>query len=115
MMRADEETKKELKGYLSVLQKLGVEKIDAAFSGSGDEGYINDVIFTPELSKESGFNLQDFNELIYDYLDPANVGDWVNNEGGFGEIRIEVATGKVTGTINFNVTTYETEPLKDQL
>jgi hypothetical protein len=115
MIGEDDETKQELKGHLSVLQKLGVKTIDVAFSGGGDEGQINEVIYTPELDKSAIINQQKFEDLLYDYLDPAKVGDWVNNEGGFGEIKIDVATGKVTGEISFNFTDCNTEPFKDKL
>jgi hypothetical protein len=114
-METDEESKAVIKQHLAVLKEIGIEKIDIAFSGYGDEGPISEVIFSPSLPKNSGFDLSQFDDDLYDYLDPARVGDWVNNEGGFGEIQIDVATGKLTGNINFNETTYTTEPLEDQL
>jgi hypothetical protein len=117
MIGEDDKTKQELRGHLGVLKVLGVEKVDVAFSGSGDEGFVNEVIYSPAIPKEMAANFpeSDFQDLLYDYLDPARVGDWINNEGGFGEIQIDVATGKVTGNINFNRVEYDTEPLEDKL
>lgn len=114
-MFGEESEKSALKEKLPVLRALGVEKVHVAFSGYGDEGSIEEVIFEPELEPGCPFKKDGFENLLYDYLDPARVGDWVNNEGGFGEIEIEVKTGKVTGNINFNETTYTTEPIEDQL
>jgi hypothetical protein len=116
MIGEDDENKQELKGHLGVLQKMGVKTVDVAFSGSGDEGFVNEVIYSPAIPKEMAANFPEstFQDLLYDYLDPAKVGDWVNNEGGFGEIQIDVATGKVTGSISFNFTDCNTEPFNDQ-
>lgn len=112
-IRVDEAVKTELREQLLVLKGMGVKKVDVSYSGSGDEGYINDVIFTPPVDKyERPHRLDD---LLYDYLDPAHIGDWVNNEGGFGEISINLETGKVTGKVNFNELTYTTTKLTDQL
>lgn len=112
-IRAEEETKRELTEQLLILKGAGVKKVDVAYSGSGDEGYVNDIIFTPELGAR--FDKNRLEELLYNYLNPAHVGDWVNNEGGFGEISIDLETGKVKGTVNFNETTYTTTKLSDQL
>lgn len=111
-IRANDGVKQALREQLLVLKGMGVKKVDVAYSGSGDEGYINDVVLTPPAE---GFNTSPLFDLLYDYLDPAHVGDWVNNEGGFGEISIDLETGKTKGTVSFNETTYTTTKLTDQL
>ena len=112
-IRADESTRKELREQLLILKGLGVKKVDVAYSGSGDEGYVNDVILTPEIKDYPKSRLFD---LLYDYLDPAHVGDWVNNEGGFGELTINLETGKIRGSVSFYETTVSSETkLTDQL
>lgn len=113
-IRADDGTRSELRQQMLALKGAGVKKVDVAYSGSGDEGYVNDVVFTPTLGQD--FDKSRLEELLYEYLDPAHVGDWVNNEGGFGEISIDLETGKVTGSVSF----YETKvasssKLTDQL
>lgn len=115
MIGETEEDKKELKEQLSKLATLGILKVDVSFSGSGDEGSIEEIIFTPELPDDTEFDRNKFDEILYDYLDPAKVGDWVNNEGGRGEIQIDVPTGTVTGTIGFYESVLNSEPFNDQL
>jgi hypothetical protein len=115
MNNMNNETKAKLKEYLPILKRLGVKTVEVAFSGYGDEGNINEVVFIPELNKENWFDHSNFDDVLYEYLDPASVGDWINNEGGFGTISINVETGKIQGEINFNETTYTTAPLNDQL
>jgi hypothetical protein len=112
-IRADNETRRALREQLLILKGMGVTKVDVAYSGSGDEGYVNDVIFTPEIKDYPKDRL---NDILYDYLDPAHVGDWVNNEGGFGELTINLETGKVKGSVSFYETTVSSETkLSDQL
>lgn len=115
MIGETEEDKKELKEQLGKLASLGILKVDVAFSGSGDEGNLEEVILTPELPEGAEFDQNKFEEILYDYLDPARVGDWVNNEGGRGEISIDVPTGTVTGTIGFYESVLNSEPFNDQL
>lgn len=87
------------------LKDLGIKRIEVGFSGSGDSGDIDDVYFNTyddlDISSEvinafkekSGVDIdneiRDFAwEIINDKVD--TVGDWVNNEGGFGTIQIDV-------------------------
>lgn len=112
-IRADQQTRNELRRQILTLKGLGVKKIDVSYSGSGDEGYVNEVVFTPELKD---FDRERLNDVLYDYLDPAHVGDWVNNEGGFGELSIDLETGKVKGHVSFYETSISsTDKLSDQL
>lgn len=111
-IRADNMVRNELRQEILALKGLGVTRVDVAYSGSGDEGFINEVILTPPVP---GFNTSRLHNLLYDYLDPAHVGDWVNNEGGFGEISINLETGRVTGDVNFNEMTSTQTKLTDRL
>jgi hypothetical protein len=111
-IRADENIRRELRDQLLVLKGLGVKEVDVSYSGSGDEGYVNGVVLTPTIE---GFDDSRLQDLLYDYLDPAHVGDWVNNEGGFGEIKISLETGRVKGVVNLNEVSYKTTKLTDQL
>lgn len=114
----DESKKKasaELKQHLAALLELKIQTVHVAFSGYGDEGSITEIIYNPELPEGNSFDRSGFDEALYNYLDPAHVGDWVNNEGGFGTIEINVKTGKIKGEINFNETTYSTEKYSDTL
>jgi hypothetical protein len=113
-IRSDDGVKQALREQLLILKGMGVKKVDVAYSGSGDEGYVNDVVCTPPLERSQVITRLE--ELLYDYLDPAHVGDWVNNEGGFGELTISLETGKVRGSVSFYETTVSSETkLTDQL
>ena len=85
------------------LKDLGVKSIMINFSGSGDSGDIDDVEYTdmngtsswsnnyigPDTSNELDNEISD---LFYDFVDEqaCRHGDWVNNEGGYGTMIINV-------------------------
>jgi len=82
------------------IKDKGVSRININFSGSGDSGDVDDIEYyqgDEEISsaiqiKESDENvLRDF---AYDIISSKvdTVGDWVNNEGGFGNIEINTET-----------------------
>jgi hypothetical protein len=91
----------------------GVNRININFSGSGDSGDIDDIEYyqgDEEISsaievKESDENvLKDFAyDIICSKVD--TVGDWVNNEGGFGNIEINTETNHYT--LNYSQRTTE--------
>lgn len=112
-IRSNREIRRQLREQLLILKGMGVTKVDVAYSGSGDEGYVNDVVLTPEMK---GYENRQLSEILYDYLDPAHIGDWVNNEGGFGQLTINLETGKVRGSVSFyeQIVSQETK-LTDQL
>jgi hypothetical protein len=95
----------ELNQILSVVRAdtpSGTVTID--FCGSGDEGAVSDVSLTggkltPEIEKK----LEDWADRIFDLIET----DWYNNDGGDGEIEIDIATGKATWEVYYNVTERE--------
>lgn len=115
-----------LQRVLPVLRELGTERVCVSFDGSGDSGSIWDIGFTPELAGaeplvsirtstrefdndtrswrriagDEDKPLQEaISELTYDYLEETNV-DWYNNDGGYGELTIDVAAGTVAIDVN---------------
>jgi hypothetical protein len=115
-----------LRRVLPVLQELGTQEVCVSFDGSGDSGSIEDIAFHPELEGDpplvsirkprrvydegSGSWLQSseeeeaplkvaIEELTYDYLDETDV-DWYNNDGGYGDLIIDVTRGTVELTVN---------------
>lgn len=79
------------------LKDLSINLIEINFSGGGDSGDIDDVNFYSDGKlirlNEENKDLHDFIEefswsLIYKTAD--TVGDWVNNQGGYGNIEIDV-------------------------
>jgi hypothetical protein len=110
----------EMTGLLLKLADLGVTGIKIFYSGSGDSGDIDDVVYT--TTKEAAFNnimnLSNYGEgILYladldgelrdDLIDFANekilndLEDWWNNDGGYGVMIIKIPSGEyeITNTI----------------
>lgn len=121
-----------LRRVLPLLRDHGVSEVTVEFDGSGDSGSIQAIHYDVDSFDENGIYLevaevqQVFNqderrwintrieshktlgkaidELTYDYLSESDV-DWYNNDGGFGELVINV----VEGTVSLEVSTRYTE------
>ena len=106
-------TENEMTGLLLKLADLGVTGIKIFYSGSGDSGDIDDVVYT--TTKEASFydimNLSNHGEdVLYlatldgylrdDLIDFANekilngIEDWWNNDGGYGVMLIKIPSGQ---------------------
>jgi hypothetical protein len=106
-------TENEMTGLLLKLADLGVTGIKIFYSGGGDSGDIDDVVYT--TTKEAAFNdimnlstygegilhLADLDGELRDQLiDFANekilndLEDWWNNDGGYGVMNIKIPSGK---------------------
>jgi len=113
-------TENEMTGLLLQLADLGVTGVKIFYSGSGDSGDIDDVVYT--TTKEAAFNnimnLSNYGECILyladldgelrdDLIDFANekilndLEDWWNNDGGYGVMIIKIPSGEyeITNTI----------------
>jgi len=106
-------TENEMTGLLLKLADLGVTGIKIFYSGGGDSGDIDDVLYT--TTKEASFNdimnLSTYGEdILYladldgylrdDLIDFANekilndLEDWWNNDGGYGVMLIKIPSGE---------------------
>ena len=107
-------TENEMTGLLLQLADLGVTGIKIFYSGSGDSGDIDDVVYT--TTKEASFDnimslrnygeedtlyLQNLDfELRDNLIDFANIKilnnleDWWNNDGGYGVMLIKIPSGQ---------------------
>ena len=106
-------TENEMTGLLLQLADLGVTGIKIFYSGSGDSGDIDDIVYT--TTKEASFddimnlnsygenllNLQTLDDELSDKIkDFANekilndLEDWWNNDGGYGTMLIKIPSGK---------------------
>jgi hypothetical protein len=107
-------TENEMTGLLLKLADLGVTGIKIFYSGGGDSGDIDDIVYT--TTKEASFNdiinltagygedvlyLQNLdNELADKIKDFANekilndLEDWWNNDGGYGVMLIKIPSGQ---------------------
>ena len=106
-------TENEMTGLLLKLADLGVTGVKIFYSGSGDSGDIDDVVYT--TTKEVNFN--DINNLtnygenalyltnldhdlkdeISDFADQKilnDIEDWWNNDGGYGAMLIKIPSGQ---------------------
>lgn len=106
-------TENEMTGLLLKLADLGVTGIKIFYSGGGDSGDIDDIVYT--TSKEAAFNnimnlpshgedvlyLQNLNDELADKIKYfANekilndIEDWWNNDGGYGVMLIKIPSGQ---------------------
>ena len=119
-------TENEMTGLLLQLADLGVTGIKIFYSGSGDSGDIDDVVYT--TTKEVNFNdinnLTNYGEnalyltnLDHDLKDEItdfatsklldDIEDWWNNDGGYGNLLIKIPSGQYE--INNTIYTTDTE------
>ena len=106
-------TENEMTGLLLQLADLGVTGIKIFYSGSGDSGDIDDVVYT--TTKEASFDdintLSSYGEnslyltnLDHDLKDEITefatsklldeIEDWWNNDGGHGNLLIKIPSGQ---------------------
>ncbi len=123
-----------LRRILPTLRDQGVRTVSVRFDGSGDDGSIDSVeygevaitppsIFVDVDMVHRSFNGREWttNQVVErmnlsraieavtgDYLDETGV-DWYNNDGGFGELTIDVEEGSVSLEVNVRYTESTTE------
>ena len=106
-------TENEMTGLLLQLADLGVTGIKIFYSGGGDSGDIDDIVYT--TTKEAAFNnimnlpshgedvlyLQNLDDELADKIKDFaneeilnNLEDWWNNDGGYGVMIIKIPSGK---------------------
>lgn len=119
-------TENEMTGLLLQLADRGVTGIKIIYSGGGDSGAIDDIIYTTEevtfledlenldQYSENVLNLRDLSTSFYSDIEDFatsqlldNIEDWWNNEGGFGTVLISIPSGHYK--INNNIYFTETE------
>lgn len=123
-----------LRRILPVLRDHGVREVTVSFDGSGDSGSIEDVNYggvqiepasimvdvevvhrafqsgrwvTDHVLERTDLNTA-IETLTDDYLSETGV-DWYNNDGGFGELAIDVAEGTVALEVSVRFTDSSTE------
>lgn len=125
-----------LRRLVPVLRDLNVEHVTVSFDGGGDSGAIHDISFVPDIARESidaatvnllatehFFDDGQWRSLVtpsqvpvttaiealtYDYLEETGV-DWHNDDGGFGELQINVRDHTVALDVNVRYTRSELE------
>jgi len=119
-------TENDMTGLLLQLADLGVTGIKIIYSGGGDSGAIDDIIYTTEKVtnfedleildqySEDILNLRDLSTSLYSDIEDFatsklldNIEDWWNNEGGYGTVLIAIPSGNYK--INNNIYISNTE------
>lgn len=133
-----------LRRLLPLLREQNIDSISVRFEGCGDCGSIEEISYFPneksdvqnrqiqyqkigrslvanvgwvkQLEEVSGSVNQAVEDLTYDYLEETGV-DWYNNDGGYGELTIEVIDGTVSLGVDVRYTdaTNEFESQRDIL
>ena len=90
---------------LRELKDLGIVRVQVHYSGGGDDGCIDstDAYILDENGKEKWNRdivpddfLGIFEEVLYNFISRNVEWDWVNNDGGYGSLEINVDTGDLT-------------------
>tara|TARA_R100001015_G_C4631670_1_gene194389 strand:+ start:1196 stop:1606 length:411 start_codon:yes stop_codon:yes gene_type:complete len=90
---------------LKKLRDLNVSKLEISYSGGGDDGCIDNWgVYTIDQNGEERYShdisvtsfADAFDDYIYELLSSVIEWDWVNNEGGYGCLTINVENGDVT-------------------
>ena len=119
-------TENNMTGLLLQLADLGVTGIKIIYSGGGDSGAIDEIIYTTEKVtnfedlesldqySENVLNLRDLSTSLYSDIEDFatsklldNIEDWWNNDGGYGTVLIAIPSGNYK--INNNIYFTETE------
>lgn len=95
------------------LVRLGVGEVKIEYSGSGDEGFINDVTATglggdSDLEISVGDLHGSLENWAYGVLEEHHPG-WEINEGSDGNIVLNVSTRKATLNYNENIVAQRSE------
>ena len=88
------ETKLKKNLAVQVIKDHNITTIEVIYSGGGDDGCIDEVNFTDhnEEAVTYPFNKEVqsvFDDLLYDILSDNIEWDWINNDGGYGEMIID--------------------------
>ena len=103
---------------LIILNLNGVSHIEFSYSGSGDDGAIDDICFfninneTINPNKDSYINIDD---IKYNILENTadellcQITDWWNNDGGYGNLTLNTLDGTYSIQNNVGSMTYTAE------
>lgn len=113
----------EILPLLVQLKDKGVTEINVNFSGSGDSGDIDDV-YIHVNGEELGWHSDEKRNYIsdeqedqlrsemFEFIDSAIEGrDWVNNDGGFGNVTIYL--NSMTADVEYNQRTIDEHSWSD--
>lgn len=91
----EETFKRELSELLPQLRELGVLSVSTTYYGGGDSGDFNDPTFNPQEPVITDQSLIDRASSALSNAVSLFFAGWENNEGGNGEVMIDVSSGRV--------------------
>jgi len=77
----------------AALKDAGVTNVEIRYDGGGDSGQVEDVEFYGDNIDSSALNDKfegDLQDLATHILEQHYNWDWYNNDGGYGDIRIDL-------------------------
>lgn len=101
-LESEDETRAKLRRALAA---LGVTKAELSYNGSGDEGNIEEATLSTEQKAELSIPYDLHNRLAdwaWDFVCGYHSG-FQDNDGGFGTLTWDMATGAITLDHNDNV------------
>jgi len=99
-----------LQDIFANLKIRGVSEVVVEFDGSGDIGQVGQISADVDGILDElylgGKSYRDFiDELTYDVLEGK--GDWVNDEGGYGEVKFNILNNTVDTEMHIRITDTE--------
>ena len=89
---------------LKELKDNGLVRLEVSYSGGGDDGCI-DTYSGYEINEKGEEKWSqnsipekfqhEFDDYIYDFISDNIEWDWINNDGGYGIVDIDLETGKM--------------------
>lgn len=94
-----------------VLRDMGIIEVKIEYSGGGDSGQIDGIIF---ITKDGAHHEDEIPSEVkqkienYSYYLLDDVEDWYNNDGGWGEIYIDIVnnTYKIDNNVRYTESTH---------
>ena len=105
----------EFKTILAGYHLNGWKSIQINYDGAGDSGSVEEIqLYNPDegphghyeqLEAEQYLKIEDAFYQLFD----RSMGDWVNNDGGYGQLIIDLEDGSYTNEVNYR--TIETDTI----
>lgn len=105
--QAQQEAQERLAGCCQQLAALGIEQVQIAYDGYGDEGSVQGITALVDhhpVPLDAGLE-----EALSDAACELLPGGWEINEGSFGELLLDVAKRRVTRQHNWRIESSEYE------
>ncbi len=88
------ETKLKRNLAVQVIKDHNIASIEVDYSGGGDDGCIDDVRYEDHNGNKIDILMEpdvsaEWDDLIYNMISENIEWDWINNEGGYGQMMID--------------------------